>query len=268
MSDQRPYTEQLGKQGPPMAFIHPIPMDNSCWLYQMAHFSSWFRTIGIDVPGWGRSPAVPGVTMTRGAQLCWEAIDEVSAEPTVLCGISVGCHLAIHMASMKPERTRAVILSGCGWLEGDALSTLNARYDMRAAAYLRDEPGYRYEHALYDFSPEFQQTELARYFATLIVERNQWGDRQTMADWFEALKELDPVDGVKAPTLIIVGSKDNSFATAPALQARINGSELAILEGAGHACNMEQPWQWDRYAIDFLERLGILDRGKRSEARG
>src|SRR5438132_1339325 len=51
------YFEQLGKSGTPIAFVHPAPMDHSCFLYQMAHLSTWFRCIAMDLPGWGKSPA-------------------------------------------------------------------------------------------------------------------------------------------------------------------------------------------------------------------
>ena len=77
--------ERLGKRGRPMVFVHPNPMDHTCWIYQMARFSTWFRTIGIDIPGYGRSPtASPGLTMQDVAQACWEAVDEVTGEPCVL----------------------------------------------------------------------------------------------------------------------------------------------------------------------------------------
>ena len=48
------YYEQLGRSGPVIAFVHPNPMDKSCWIFQMAHLSTWFRCIGIDIPGYGR----------------------------------------------------------------------------------------------------------------------------------------------------------------------------------------------------------------------
>ena len=110
--------EQLGHRGPPMVFVHPNPTDHWVWVYQMAHFSSWFRTIGIDLPGYGRSPtAEPGLTMTDVARACWEAVDEVSSEPAVLVGCSVGAHVALHMAHEQPARTTAVILSGTSYRE-------------------------------------------------------------------------------------------------------------------------------------------------------
>src|SRR5438552_18623798 len=111
--------EQLGKAGIPIAFVQPNPMDHTCWLYQMAHLSTWFRCIGIDLPGYGKSPAATkGLTMGDVAQACWEAVDEVTDEPTILAGISVGHTLVLHMANQRPQQTLAVLLSGAGFSEG------------------------------------------------------------------------------------------------------------------------------------------------------
>src|SRR5262249_49320824 len=71
------YYETMGKRGPVMAFVHPNPMDQSCWIFQMAQMSTWYRCVAIDLPGYGRSPkARAGLTMQDIAQACWEAIDD------------------------------------------------------------------------------------------------------------------------------------------------------------------------------------------------
>ena len=85
------YYERMGRSGPVMAFVHPNPMDQSCWIFQMAHLSTWYRCIAIDIPGYGRSPkATPGLTMNDMAEACWEAIDDAfpgeSRDPGRLLG--------------------------------------------------------------------------------------------------------------------------------------------------------------------------------------
>src|SRR5438552_8025076 len=93
------YYERMGRTGPVIAFIHPNPMDQSCWIFQMAHLSTWYRCIGIDIPGYGRSPkAAPGLTIDDMAQASWEVIDaEFSDQPAVLVGCSVGSRIIPYM---------------------------------------------------------------------------------------------------------------------------------------------------------------------------
>src|SRR5579884_3050407 len=80
----------LGNEGRAIAFVHPNPYEHSCWLYQMAHLSYWFRTMGVDLPGYGKSPhATAGLTMQDVAQACWEAVDAAfgSSEQLILTGL-------------------------------------------------------------------------------------------------------------------------------------------------------------------------------------
>jgi pimeloyl-ACP methyl ester carboxylesterase len=252
------YWEQLGKRGHPIAFVHPNPLDHSCWVYQMDHLSTWYRCIGIDLPGYGKSPtAQPGMTLADMAQACWEAVDEVTDEPAIIAGISVGWHLVMHMAQQRPKGTLAVIMSGCAYRPGRKSYTAG-----NMAAYADGGMAVREGHIFGDWSASFRGTELARYFASTLVERNDTADPKSIAEIFRALDPPDPdwlFEGPLPPTLIITGSEDNSHEGAFALQEKIPGCELITMEGAGHACNMERPWEWDRHALRFLAKHGHFD---------
>jgi pimeloyl-ACP methyl ester carboxylesterase len=256
--------ERLGKQGRPMLFVHPNPMDYNCWLYQMPRFSTWFRTIGIDLPGYGRSPtASPGLTIQDIAQACWEAADEVTNEPGVLVGLSVGMFVVLYMANQRPQQTLGVILSGAGYRP---VKDFTAR---RSKQYSEQGVDFRRQFTLEDFSPAFRASEYAGYFADLFTERNDTADVPTIIEQFRALEPPDPdwlYEGIRAPTLIITGSEDNAHSAAFALQERIVGCELVTMEGAGHACNMERPWEWDAIALAFLRKHGLLEPGVASAA--
>ena len=248
--------EQLGKSGRPIAFVHPNPMDHTCWLYQMDHLSTWFRCIGIDLPGYGKSPtATPGLAMADIAQACWEAVDEVTREPAIVVGESVGATVALHMASQRTDRTLAVILSGTGYHEA---RTVGQR---RIPQYQAQGVAFRYEHTFRDYGPAFRETDMANYFATVFTERNPWADADSIVEMYRALDRPDPIglhENIEAPTLIITGSEDNAHESAFALQERVASCELITMDGAGHACNMERPWEWDSYALAFLEKHGLL----------
>ncbi|MBI2181129.1 MAG: alpha/beta hydrolase [Deltaproteobacteria bacterium] len=204
------YYERMGRTGPVIAFVHPNPMDQSCWIFQMAHLSTWYRCIAIDIPGYGRSPkADAGLTMTDMAEACWEAIDDAApGESAILVGCSVGSSLAPHM-----------------------------------------------------YHQAFRATPLAHFFANLFTERNQFADVQTIIHQFKALAQPYPEghhERIACPTIILTGSEDGSHERAFALKARIPHCELKVLPGAGHACQIEQPWLFDRFMIEFLTKHGLF----------
>ncbi len=251
------YYERMGRSGPVIAFLHPNPMDNACWIFQMAHFSTWYRCIAIDIPGYGRSPrADAGLTMADMAQGCWEAIDEVApGESAILVGCSVGSSLAPHMYHQRPEKTAALVLSGTGYNPTKEFTR------KRIDNYTANGIDYRWAYTFEDLSASFRATPLAHFFANLFTERNRYADVETIIHQFKALAAPYPEghhERLRCPVIILTGSEDGSHPSAFALKTRIPNCELKTLPGAGHACQIEQPWLFDRFIIEFLSRHGLF----------
>ena len=250
------YYEQMGRRGPVIAFVHPNPLDHSSWLYQLAHLSTWYRCIAIDLPGYGRSPkATDGLTMQELAGACWQAIDDVAPGATaILAGCSIGSTIAPHMQNIRPDRSSALILTGTGYVPGREF------VPQRIAAFRSRGIEYRRDYTLEDFSAAFRTTELGACFADIFAERNDSADVDTIVRLFEAYLAPDPeghFQRIACPTLILTGSEDVAHKSAFELQARIPGCELQVLPNAGHACQMEQPWLFDRLMVEFLDRHGL-----------
>jgi pimeloyl-ACP methyl ester carboxylesterase len=171
----------------------------------------------------------------------------------------------MHMAHQQPERTLAVIMSGCAYRPGPKTYTSG-----NIAAFTEKGMAAREPHIFSDWSARFRETELARYFAATLVERNDTANAKSITEIFRALDPPDPdwlFEGPRPPTLIITGSEDGSHSGAFALQEKIPGCELITMEGAGHACNMERPWEWDSLALGFLAKHGLFS-GKLAEVSG
>lgn len=251
------YYERMGRTGPVMAFVHPNPMDQSCWIFQTAHMSTWFRCIAIDIPGYGRSPkASDGLTMSDMAEGCWEAIEiEFPKEPAILVGCSVGSAILLYMHHARPSKTEALIMCGTGYNPGKEFT------GHRIKQYTNRGISYRWDYTFEDLSPAFRQTPLAMYFADMFAERNAQADLDTIVRQFLALKAPDAADhysSVKCPSIILSGSEDGIHKSAFALKEQIPNCMMRILHGAGHACQMEQPWLFDRYMIEFLKDHGLF----------
>jgi pimeloyl-ACP methyl ester carboxylesterase len=170
-------------------------------------------------------------------------------------GCSTGSTVVAHMAVQQPDRTLALILPGAGYraVKSGVLENLK-HYEAEGLAY-------RAEHAPVNFSPGFRSSPLAQYFSRLFLERNATSDIESVVALFHATSLPDPPDlhaCIATPTLIISGTEDNTRLPSFELHKRIAGSEHVSIQGAGHACFMEQPWEVDAHIIDFLERHGLV----------
>jgi pimeloyl-ACP methyl ester carboxylesterase len=232
-------------------------MDQSCWIYQMAHMSTWYRCIAIDIPGYGRSPkAEEGLTVDDIAQGCWEAIDSAfGTQPAILVGCSVGASVVPHMFHLRPAHTSALVLSGTGY------SPVKDFVERRIKSYREAGIGFRWDFTFEDLSPAFRATPMAHYFAALFSERNELADVDSIVYQFEALAAPESENlysGITCPAIILTGSEDNAHPRAQALKDRIPGCEMRTLPGAGHACQLEQPWLFDRFLLEFLQEHGLF----------
>jgi pimeloyl-ACP methyl ester carboxylesterase len=192
------------------------------------------------------------------AQACWEAVDDAipGGEPAVLVGCSVGSTLAPQMYHMRPKQTAALVLAGTGY-RAPGTSDVGPR---RIKDYSQNGIEFRWDHTFVDFSPAFRATPMAHFFAGLFTERNDFGDVQSIIYQFAAPEHSDDsfYTGIRCPTIILTGSEDNAHTRSFALKEKIPGCELKVLPGAGHACQIEQPWLFDRFMLEFLDRHGLF----------
>lgn len=250
------FFHQQGPTGTPMIFLHSTPDDHRLWMYQQAHFSSWYRTIAVDLAGYGRSP-IPqkGVTIPDQAVACWEVLDRVApGENVIIHGNSMGSMIAKHMVYQQPERTLALIISGTGYLK---VRTPMAKWEER---YKKEGIDLRYLQCLDHFSPPMQDKPLVQYYSKMVCDLNNMGTLDSIIAMNQALQVPDSdrfYAAITRPTLIISGTADRNHASAVELQKHMKGSILKSIENAGHAVMQEAPWQYDEYSIEFLKSLDL-----------
>src|SRR3954471_19607469 len=93
------YYEVAG-EGPPLVLVHALPFDHNLWLYQAERFSSRFRTIAMDLRGWGRSakPHAPFSLRDMGDDVMGVLAREEIGGDAVVMGCSIGSKIALMLA--------------------------------------------------------------------------------------------------------------------------------------------------------------------------
>jgi pimeloyl-ACP methyl ester carboxylesterase len=250
------YFERQGATGTPMLFIHSTPDDHRLWLFQTARFSAWYRTIAVDLAGYGRSPAPQdGLTLADHAAACWETVDRVSDGGVIIQGNSVGSQVAMHMAAERPGRVLGLIISGTGYPPPrEPAARMKQLYEKEGVAP-------RHAQIIDHFAPEAQKRAYLRYYAEMPLELNNAATARSIVATNQALMNAPGEEfylGLSVPTLIVSGTEDRSRPGAFELQKRIKGSELESIEGAGHACNIEAPAEYDAHCLRFLKSRGLF----------
>ena len=71
-----------------------------------------------------------------------------------------------------------------------------------------------------------------------------------------ALDLTERISAIKLPTLIVVGEEDQGtpVAASRTMHEKIAGSELVILKSAAHLSNVEQPEEFTRVLLGFLDK--------------
>jgi pimeloyl-ACP methyl ester carboxylesterase len=141
--------------------------------------------------------------------------------------------------------TRALVIcdSGPGYRNAEARAAWNARAHERAAAL--EAKGL---DALARRSAETRQA----------VHRSAQGlahaARGMLAQ--EGSQVIDALGGIRVPTLVIVGDQDQPFvAPSEYMAKKIPGARLAVIPGAGHSSNLDQPEPFNRVVREFLTGL-------------
>ena len=101
--------------GPPLVLVHANPFDRRMWLYQVAQYAPAFRTIAIDLRGYGESDKPNGTFTLR------DMADDVVAvcrrehvARATFMGASVGASIALLIALENVDLVNALVLVGGG----------------------------------------------------------------------------------------------------------------------------------------------------------
>ena len=210
-----------------------------------------FRVFAIDLPGFGWTPPPPVTWGTREYAAHVEAFMESSGIPTAhLIGHSFGGRIALALAAQNPHGVRRLVL----------VASAGIRANLRPRYYLKIGAAKLAKRV---FSCPIWG-RLGERILSMVHRRVGSGDyrnagqmpRTLLRVVNEDLREI--LSSVQAPTLIIWGDRDLevSRSSMEIMAGGIRGSQLEIMEGAGHFPFVDMPERFGKLVRDFLCRGG------------
>jgi len=248
------YYETSG-EGRPIVLIHANPFDRRLWLYQIPRYASMFRTIAIDIRGYGRSskPETP-FSLREMADDVLAVCRQERVERAIFAGVSVGSGMAMLIGLDNPAMVEALVLVGGS--SGGAANPDRIIDGYSAPDFI---PFYA-QHLISVVSPAFADSTLGRWLLDLFLADAKHLSGLSIAQNFRARNACnmkDRLPSMSRPTLVVNGEHDQSLREGRITASLIPGAIHAMIPGAGHACNIEDPAAFDSAVLPFLGKLGL-----------
>jgi pimeloyl-ACP methyl ester carboxylesterase len=234
--------------GPTILLTHGYSATSQMWQGQVEALSKDHQLVIWDMRGHGQSdspddPALysePATVADMGALL-----DTVGAKSAIIGGLSLGGYMSLAFHRVHPERTEALLIidTGPGYKNDEAREGWN-RTSLKTAE--------RYEtEGLKGLEAGSAERRLARHKSGKGLALAARG-MLTQRDAGVILSLPD----IRVPSIVVVGSEDTPFlAASDYMAAKIPGAKKAVIEGAGHAANIDRPEAFNAAIEEFLGGL-------------
>lgn len=104
--------------GPVLLMLHQTPRSHDEFAEVQALLADGFRTIAMDMPGFGMSPPVPAPLTIEGmAAGALALLDALRIDTAAALGHHTGAAVALEMAVRESGRTDALVLSAPPWVD-------------------------------------------------------------------------------------------------------------------------------------------------------
>lgn len=261
VNDINMYYEVHG-EGEPLVLIQGVGGDLVTWSYfQIPEFSKKYRVIAFDNRGVGRTDAPDSpYSIQMMVEDTAGLLNALGIEKAHMLGLSMGGRIAMEFALKYPQKTKSMILAcTSAYSHPWTLQVLDmlVRMDREGTS---PETRCRYQLLILFTLRFFENDKRVQKAINNVLTNPHPQPVYAYARQCAAIAEHDSrqsIGRISVPTLVLAGKEDilDPLPLSEELHAGIPGSELAILEGGGHALFQEIPDKFNQAVLEFLSRI-------------
>jgi pimeloyl-ACP methyl ester carboxylesterase len=233
------------------------------WQPQLARFARTHRVVTFDQRGSGESDhPVPIVgepdpyTIDTFAEDLRGVLDDLDIPRARILGLSMGGATALRFATRWPERVEGLVLAStmASRLPDEIIERAKRVEQVLARDGLREAYRFYFGGPLFEQVPRDGRSDAM--FEMLAAGATPHGFLGSYAVTIDRPSMIEELDRIHAPTLILVGERDTPYLEeAEAMARRIPRARKVIMEGLGHAMNVEAPEEFANEVTRFLASL-------------
>lgn len=233
--DGWPIHYEVAGAGEPMVLVHGLSESTRLWYRNLPALAERYRVYLIDLPGFGAMRKFRRQFDLKQSGAWLEGwMRAVGLETAYLVGHSMGGYISMAVAARHPEKVRRLVL----------VDSIGIHFDLPVKRLV-----YPALKAIARTMPAFWTCigyDYLRAGPLMVLNAS----RQIIT-----LDTSDVLAAVRVPTLVIWGENDDlvPFSLGRQLHERLAGARLFVLAGANHFCMFEQPCEFNRALLAFLQ---------------
>ena len=242
--------------GHPVVLIHGYPFNRSLWNEQVVVLSSSYRVIAPDLRGFGETDSSENpATMNRMAEDVARLMDHLGISQAVIGGLSMGGYVALAFYKLFPSRVRALVLADTR-AQADTEEAKQTRAQQAEKALSEGMAGIADAMLPKLLTPETvsKRPEVVKRVRDMMLKTKPEGAASALLGMAEREDQTPLLSRIASPALILVGAEDaiTPVADSEKMHNAIGGSQLVVLENAGHVANLERTEEFNKNLMDFL----------------
>jgi non-heme chloroperoxidase len=253
--------------GRPVVLVHGWPLSSDSWSEQIpALREAGYRVVAYDRRGFGQSDPGDGYDYDRLTDDLHNVISDLDLSDVTLVGFSMGGgEVAHYAAKYGTDSLHSVVFAAAvppylrqesdnedGPLTDEAAEEMRGGLESDRDVFFND-----FTTQFFSAGDVLKVSDEQRKEALALCRISDEEAALACMDAWATTDFRDDLDKVDVPTLVIHGDSDGIVpfeGSGKLTHERIDGSELVVLEGAPHGCNVSHAEKFNAALIDFLEK--------------
>lgn len=261
------HVAESGGEGRPVVLIHGWPLSSKSWSEQVpALKDAGYRVVAYDRRGFGESDPGDGYDYDKLSDDLHNVLEQLDLTDVTLVGFSMGGgEVARYGTRHGFEKIHSVVFAS-------AVPPLLMQSDDNPDGPLTEDAAGEMEGGLKDDRDAFFDGFAEQFYSAggeLKVTEEQvqeaialckLSDQEAAVGCMEAFATTDfreDLPKITLPTLVIHGDSDGVVpfeGSGKRTHEAIEGSELVLIEGAPHGCNVSHAVEFNKALLAFLEK--------------
>jgi len=253
----RLYYEE-GGTGEPLLLLHAGVADSRMWDAQFAEFARDFRTIRVDLRGFGLSQ-MPSGEFCNYEDVA-EMLNVLGVERAQVLGLSFGGLIALDFALAYPDRVSALALVAPSVSGSQPSQRIKDYWEAEQEAFEDGDLEEMTELNLRFWvdGPQREAGQVDADVRALVGRMQREIFEMEIPDDIEERELQPPAVGrlaeINVPTMLVVGSLDleEKVQQARDIAEQVADGRCVVIDESAHMVNMEKPAEFNEAVMNFL----------------